>query len=200
MKINLIGNGPSIKYFDNSIGIRIGCNFAQPDLKPDWTMIADIKPVKKFYEGFQLCCPAMLSERAYDFIAKKTIKLSEDRLTIKRVVPFIHDKEIHHKWGMNSAQHAVYYGIQEHEPTEVHLWGCDSLWSSNIESTTDAIVHKNLEFMNEQEVYYTWRDYWNKIFIDNPTIQFVVHGPEKPDLQEADNYEWQDHSSMRKMG
>ena len=189
-KIHILGNGPSLLNFDKSTGIRVGCNFAQPDLNPDWTMIADIKPVKKLYEGYQLVCPAVLSERANDYIHKKTIKLSEDRIQIRRVVPFIKYEDIHEKWGMNSAQHAVHYALEENQADEVHLWGCDSLWSTNIESSTDALVHKDLVFMNSQNIYFTWRDYWNRIFEDNPKTIFVVHGPEKPDLKHADNYEW----------
>lgn len=189
-KIHLLGNGPSILNFDKSDGIRIGCNFTQPDLNPEWTIIADIKPVKKFYEGYQLKVPAVLSERAYDYITKKTIKLSEDRLQIRRVVPFIKYPDIHERWGMNSAQHAVHYAIEEYSPKEVHLWGCDSLWSTNIESSTDEIVRKDLDFMNHTQVYLAWRDYWNRIFIDNPDVLFVVHGPEQPDLQHTENYEW----------
>lgn len=190
MKLHVLGNGPSIQHFDHSDGVRIGCNFTQPDLNPVWTMIADIKPVKKFYEGYQLCCPAVLTERAQAFVAGKTIKLSTDRLTIHKVVPFLRNKEIHERWGMNSAQHAVWYGIEEFSPTEVHLWGCDSLWSTNIESSTDKVVHKDLEFMNSQKIYFTWRDYWSYIFSENIDVTFVVHGPERPDLESADNYRW----------
>lgn len=189
-QIHLLGNGPSILNFDESDGIRIGCNFTQPHLNPHWTMIADIKPVKKFYEGYQLTCPAVLSERAYDFICKKTIKLSEDRLKIHKVVPFIRYSDVGKRWGMNSAQHAVHYAIEEFSPKVVNLWGCDSLWSSSIESSTDSIVPKDLDFMNGEHIYFAWREYWNRIFIDNPEVQFIVHGPEKPDLKPTDNYTW----------
>jgi hypothetical protein len=189
-KLHVIGNGPSHIAFDESDGIRVGCNFAHADRGLTWTMIADIKPVKKLYEGVALPCPAVLSERASAFVAGKTLKLDERRLTIHKVVPFLRRKAIHDRWGMNSAQHAVWYGIEEFQPDEVHLWGCDSLWSTNIESTTDQIVHKDLTFMNSQHIYLVWRQYWNYIFNYHPNIKFYVHGPEKPDLEEAENYTW----------
>lgn len=190
MKLHVLGNGPSISYFDESDGVRIGCNFTQPQLNPTWTMIADIKPVKKLYEGIALCCPAVLTERAQAYTQSKSLKLDTNRLTIHKIVPFLRRKSIHERWGMNSAQHAVFYGIEEFKPSEVHLWGCDSLWSSNIESSTDQIVHKDLQFMNSQEIYYVWRDYWNYIFESNGDVQFVVHAPEEPDLKPAKNYRW----------
>ena len=190
MKLHLIGNGPSNKYFDFSDGKRIGCNFSDKKWEPDLTMMADVKPVLKLYQGVSLPCPAIISERAAAFVAGKTMKLSKDRLTIHRVVPFLKRKAIHEKWGMNSAQHAVWYGIDEYSPTEIHLWGCDSLWSTNIESSTDAIVHKDLEFMNTQNIYLVWREYWNYIFETYPDIHFYVHAPKKPDLKEVDNLTW----------
>lgn len=190
MKMHLIGNGPSINLFKNESGIRVGCNFTNADLKPDWTMIADIKPVKKLYEGINLPCPAIITQRAYNFTAEKAVKLPAERMTIKRIVEFVRWDDVDPKWGMNSAQHGVWYGIEEHAPQEVHIWGCDSLWSTNIESSTDNIVSKNLELMNKTKIYLVWREYWNSIFYKYPNIEFVVHGPEKPDLKSADNYSW----------
>lgn len=189
-KMHLIGNGPSIKYFDNTEGIRIGCNFSDAKYNCEWTMIADIKPIKKLYEGTNLPCPAVITERAANFGKNKAVKLPPQRMTVHRVVPFIHWPDVHHKWGMNSAQHAVVYALEEFDVDEINLWGCDSLWSSDITSTTDQIVHKDLEFMNKTNVYFAWRDYWNKIISDNNNITFKIHGPEKPDLKEQPNLEW----------
>jgi hypothetical protein len=189
-KLHVIGNGPSYKSFDESEGIRVGCNFAHKDLGLTWTMIADVKPVKKLYEGIELPCPAVLSERAHAFVAGKTLKLDEKRLTIHKVVPFLRIKQVHPKWGMNSAQHAVWYGIGEFQPTEVHLWGCDSLWTTDITSTTDAIVHKDIVFMNNQHIYRTWRDLWSYIFKFHSNVNFYVHAPIEPHLDKSPNYRW----------
>ena len=190
-KIHILGNGKSVHYFDKSEGLRVGCNFTQPRYKPDWTMIADIKPIKKFYEGYRLCCPAILTERAHRFTVHKSVKLSKEFLDVIDVVEFIRWMDVCKQWGANSAQHATHYAIQRTpEVQEVHIWGCDSLWSSDIESSTDKIVHKNLEFMNTQNIYYVWRDYWDKIFSNSPNVQFTVHAPEKPFLKEAPNLKW----------
>lgn len=191
MKVHILGNGPSIGMFDNSEGVRVCCNHGVPELDPDWTMIADIKAIKPLYAGRQLPCPAIITKRVKEFIDSKVCKIGEDRIKIKKVVDFIHWEECDPKWGMNSAQHAVYHSILEHNPDEIHIWGCDSLWSSSIESSTDLIVPKNLEFMNKFHIYLAWRRYWNEIFRKYPNTQFIVHGPKKPDLDEADNYSWE---------
>lgn len=169
----------------------MGCNFSDTKWEPDLTMMADVKPILKLYQGVSLPCPAIISERSSAFIAGKTMKLSKERLTIHKVVPWQKRKSIHEKWGFNSAQFGVWYGIEEWpDTTEVHLWGCDSLWSTNIESSTDEIVHKDLKFMNSQNIYMVWREYWDYIFSEFPNITFYVHGPEKPDLKEASNLIW----------
>lgn len=192
MILHLIGNGPSIKHFPlDAEGTRIGCNFSDEKYNCAWTFIADIKPIKSIYEGQRLPCPAILSDRANEFIEKKAFKPDPRNIEIYKVVPFIKRKDIHKRWGMNSAQHAVWYGLEEFKPKEVHLWGCDSLWSSDITSATDKIVHKDLDFMNGTEVYYTWRDYWNYIIDINRHTKFIIHGYQKPDLKEEINMIWE---------
>lgn len=191
MILHILGNGPSVESFPlDSKGNRIGCNFTDEKFNCDWTMIADIKPIKRLYEGYNLPCPAVLTDRAHAFTEKKAVKMDPRRMKLHRVKPFLRRKNIHDRWGMNSAQHATWYGIEEFKPKEVHIWGCDAIWSTNIESSTDLIVHKDVEFMNKTEIHFCWRDYWNYIIEHYAPIKFYVHAPEKPDLKEVSNLKW----------
>lgn len=182
MAIHVLGNGPSIDIFKRDIwpdsDVYIGCNFSDEKLRPDYTVMIDVKATKKFSEGLKLSIPVVFSKRNKGFMDTQLMKPPEDAYIIKDVMENIHWKEIHKSWGLNSAQHAVMYALSHESDTNMlHLWGIDSFWSDNLKSNTDAIMRPNVGDRIREDIADPWRIFWQHIFIKNPNTQFRIHAP-----------------------
>lgn len=189
MVIHTLGNGPSIRLFDRDAwpetDVFVGCNFSDIDLRPDYTMIVDVGAMKMFRGGkdaYQLDIPAVLTQRAYDYIDKDTKgwhTMTPGKINVIDVIPLERDRSIARRLAMNSGQHAVLYAIRQNpEIDTVHLWGIDSFWSDDLESKSDAIVRpKQTTRRIKPSVVSQWNGYWKKVFSDHPNHTFVVHGP-----------------------
>lgn len=187
MSIHILGNGPSIRLFDRSAwgnsDIFVGCNFSDVSLGPDFTMIIDVQATKQFFgaEAQTLKIPAVLTNRAYDYIEKTGWhKIDSSRLHIVDTMETVRNRSLDRKLAANSGQHAAVYGIQKctgHEDT-VHIWGSDSIWSNEITSSTDRIVrpsHKGPRI--KPNIATTWDKYWAWIMDQYRDTEFVVHAP-----------------------
>lgn len=182
MAIHVLGNGPSIEIFNRDIwpesDIFVGCNFSDVNLRPNYTVMVDVKATKKFVEGLKLTIPVVLSKRNKGFMDTQTMKPPEDAFILKDVMDNIHLKELHTSYGLNSAQHAVMYSIKnETDLSVLHLWGIDSFWSNNLLSNTDSIMRPNVGDRIREDIANPWREFWKHIFIKNPDTQFYIHAP-----------------------
>jgi hypothetical protein len=182
--LHIVGNGNSENLFLRSdypsADIVIGCNFSNPKHRPDLTIMIDIKPFMKFYEGVVLTIPLVISERCENYVLKDMggwDKVPKGSLLLSDVIPMIHPKE--RPYPMNSGHHATLYGINEvleHTKT-IHLWGFNSFWSDDMSSLTNAYVQRSEHAKTNNRVSETWRNYWVEIFNSNPSIEFCVHCP-----------------------
>lgn len=208
MAIHILGNGPSIRFFDRDAcpetDVFVGCNFSDTGLRPDFTVIVDVQAMKKFRggtkKGYRLEIPAVVSQRAYDYIDKDSggwRTMAPDLIDIKEVIPLERDTSIARKLAMNSGQHATVYSIRtytDHAST-VHIWGVDSFWSDDLESKTDAIIRPEQRGRRiKPDVTRQWNDYWRKIFRDHSSTEFIIHAPSNV-TRVVDGIE--DHSNVR---
>jgi len=188
-KIHILGNGPSIKDFPLDIdGIRIGTNFSDAKLKPIHTFINDGKPLDMILSGeVSLEYPIVISTRAVEKAQLYEKKPKYDNTIIKFIVDFIKYDHLHERLGLNSAQMATVYGIKQFLPKEVHIWGCDSLWSDDISSSTDSYIPSKGCNSSINEL---WRNQWDYLISQNPERTFFIHGKGTPLLQSQSNVRW----------
>ena len=202
MTIHILGNGPSVSLFNPSdwpdTDVRVGCNFSDPTLSPQYTVIVDIRAMRQFRggsdSGYRLSIPAVLSDRAYNHISDSRggwDRIPNDLINVVDVIPLIRDKSISKDMAMNSGQHAAVYAIGKTNAQEtgesVHLWGCDSFWTDDIRSSTDYIVgHRRSPdgSRTRKRIIPPWHEYWRKIFTEYPTVPFYIQVG--PDIQESE--------------
>ena len=190
MAIHILGNGPSIKFFDREewpdSDVFVGCNFSDESLRPDYTVIVDVRAMKQFRVGkkygYRLNIPAVISERANKYIAEDTggwEKMADGMVNVIEVMPTESDKTISKRLAMNSGQHGVIHSIRNNpEEDTIHIWGTDSFWSDDIVSSTDKIVRPNHKGPRvKPRITTKWMRYWRKILRDHPRYNFIVHCP-----------------------
>ena len=205
MTIHLLGNGPSLDLFNrdewSDSHTFVGCNFSDPSLRPDYTVIVDVRAIKKFIEPepYVLTIPAVVSRRAYDYVQKHHgwENVSHSVIEIIDAIDLIRDRRISKNLAMNSGQHGVVYSIRKHSclgsiHQDVHIWGTDSLWSTDIVSKTDPIARPNHKGSRVRpRITKRWNSYWKKIFIDHPYHTFTIHAPKEArvvkDIASLDN-------------
>lgn len=191
MAIHILGNGPSIRLFDRNTwpetDVFVGCNFSDEALRPHYTVISDVRPMKHFRGNPNsrrvLNIPAVITTRANRYIQKDTggwDKVQEGYINVVDVMPLIRDRNIARRFAMNSGQHAVAYAIKHSDGNHdsVHLWGIDSFWTTDIQSSTDKIVRPSHKGSREKpHVTEQWMKYWLKIFDDHRSYKFMIHHP-----------------------
>lgn len=183
MAVHVLGNGPSIEIFDRNVwpenDLFVGCNFSDSELRPDYTVMVDVRPMKFFYQGTGIdFCPTVLSEKAHNYIKNdKKGRIPSGALEIKEIIQMIKFEEIHKKWSLNSGQHATMYVLKNEPHEQIHLWGIDTFWTNALKSNSDAIVRPNADDRVREDIADPWRQFWRKIFNDHTTHRFYIHAP-----------------------
>lgn len=189
MTIHILGNGPSLSLFDRSeypdTDIFVGCNFSDESLRPNYTVLIDVKAINKFRGSqnsrMKLNIPVVISDRANNYIEKKSSgwnTIPSDNINVIDVMPIIRDKSVSKSLAMNSGQHATMYATEkEPEHKEVHLWGMDSFWTENISSDTDKIMRPETAGNPRVKPHIRnhWIKYWNIVFSSRKDNRFFIH-------------------------
>ena len=186
--IHILGNGPSLSLFNRNDwsedDLFVGCNFSNPKLQPDYTVIMDAKPMIKLFEGYKLSIPAVISDRCKRLVEKEKggwRKLPTDAINVIDTMPMIHPNG--YKYPMNSGHHATLYAIKQNINTvkEVHLWGFDSFWTDDISSNSDIHFRGGkITTRPRKPVVNKWRMHWDKIFADHDQhINFIIETTNK---------------------
>ena len=185
MSIHILGNGPSIRLFDRDswpkTDVFVGCNFSDSNLRADYTSVIDVGAMKHILKGRDPGVPLLLSTRAARYGDKNDSSWREKATEIRDVMDLRRDRKISRNLSMNSAQHGTVYSIREHPDHGcVHLWGIDSFWSTDIRSTTDAIVRPSqANGRDRPKITRQWNGYWHKIFSEHTDHEFVIHRPHR---------------------
>lgn len=187
--IHILGNGPSLSQFNRNEWPDdhefVGCNFSDPELRPDYTVIMDTKPIIKLFGGYKLSIPAVISDRCIKYIEKEKSgwrKIPSDAINVIDTIEMIHEKGW--KYPMNSGHHATLYAIKKHgnELKTIYLWGFDSFWSHDISSTSDVYFRNDTAPKLREPVVVEWRKYWNNIMTEHAHINFIIRGNENEKL------------------
>jgi hypothetical protein len=74
-----------------------------------------------------------------------------------------------------SAAHIATQWALDHDYTEIHLWGCDSIWQDTQETRTDELVPRNrMQF----DLYMHWREKWQPY----KNFNIIVHNTKEGTL------------------
>jgi len=193
MAIHILGNGPSLELFDRDTfpesDVFAGCNFSDPVLRPDYTSLIDVRAIKALIKGTRPAAPVLLSTRALRYADKLYPEWRDLVDGVEAVMDLCKYRSVSRSLSMNSAQHAVMYAIGAHQDHNiVNLWGMDSFWTDDMSSSTDPIVRKNHRGDRVRpQVTRVWREYWNRIFGDNPDFEFLIHGPSEVEKRVSTN-------------
>ena len=185
MGIHILGNGPSIQFFDRDVwpetDMFVGCNFSDPSFRVHYTSVIDVAAMKHIVKGRVPSAPLLLSTRAAEQADKISEEWRDRTVGIEAIVDLPRDRTISRNLSMNSAQHATVYTLRRYpDHSEVHLWGIDSFWSTDLESRTDVVVRPNQRTPRvKPKITRQWNGYWHKIMSDHTNHVFVIHRPSR---------------------
>lgn len=157
----ILGNGPSKHAYDLSGDYVLGCNIPSAEFSVDATVICDEEIIWILYQKPDLVqCPIIISTKAYE-------KMKQLRIDSNY---YIHHVFKPKEW-YNTAHYAAEY-LVEFGCDEIDIWGCDSIFSNDISSSTDEYVKKEDPVGDRFTKH--WRRIWNDIFESYVNIKFKV--------------------------
>mgnify|MGYP000007490627 CR=1 FL=1 len=162
----VLGNGPSKKMFNRVGDFVLGCNIPSQEFSVDATVICDEEIVWVLKNDFTLIqVPVIISTKVFE-------KMKELKIVEKfEILHVFKPKE----W-YNSAHYAAEYLI-EYGCSEVHVWGCDSIFENDTKSETSKYT---VQTTNADERFIkNWRRVWQEIHNSNGHIDFVVYRLDK---------------------
>jgi hypothetical protein len=157
----VLGNGPSKQLYDRGGDFVIGCNIPTKEFSVDATVICDVEVVwiLKSNPALMDDTPLIISTNVFEKM--KELKIVDDYIILDVFKP--------RDW-YNSGHYAAQYLI-DNGCSDVHIWGCDSIFESTLDSSTDQHIEKN---MDKERFIKNWRRVWEDIRVNNPTTNFVA--------------------------
>lgn len=160
MDFDIIGNGFSNRFFQQSSGYTIGCNIPTHRIPVNALSIIDNQPIvwmknNNWHPRVPVYCTAQAKA-----VAQKNNRQGD-------WMPVYEKRERY-----NAGLHAALYA--SNLTTTVHLWGFDSLFSNDLTSQMDALVPRN----SRPPLNKWWRPHWLELFITNKTVDYYIHLPQ----------------------
>lgn len=157
MKAHILGNGPSIDLFESDGEYTVGCNFQRVPV--DLSVIVDCKPFL-IYKGNRSLIPnnRIITSR----YAMPTL-VEQD---LVREFDIIHTIEQLEKY--QSSGHIAVDWCLDHDYTEIHLWGFDSIWEDTQETRSDELIPRNRA---QFDLFVHWRERWQSY----KNLNIIVH-------------------------
>ena len=176
MRAHVLGNGESWVHFKKvaESDFVVGCN--KPNTDVDATVIVDLRFFYKLLDRIEplvISCPIITNEKC-----KKQFQ-AKNRNTDKIILKEVYSPPI--KFKAISSAHIATLWLIENDYDEIHIWGCDSLKTNSMESTTDIIVdgyYKNEDNQTVLEVINNWKENWDMIVKEYPNSSLIFHNEE----------------------
>lgn len=154
-QLAIIGNGPARDLYGTFEGDICVCNVPQIEIDYDYISVIDRKCVDYYIaKNIHLEKPIYTLEVMHNVFKKHGFKNSEPKFKEKL---------------MNSAATAAYY-FADHYDT-IWLYGCDSLWSSEVKSYQDTLIPRPTRPSN---LHLQWRKHWQRVWEKGNNF-FIVH-------------------------
>lgn len=157
----VLGNGPSKNSYDRTGDFVIGCNIPSEEYSVDATVICDEEIAWILKNDFTLIdVPVIISTKVFEKF--KEFKIDQHFTILHVFSP---------KDWYNAAHYAAEFLIRN-ECDEIHLWGCDSIFSNTVSSTTGKLIPQTTN--GDDRFIRNWRRVWNEIHVNNPNVHFVA--------------------------
>ena len=89
---------------------------------------------------------------------------------------------------------AAHYLCTKFKPTELHMYGFDSLFNFDLRSCSDFYLQSDRDDANTARLTQNWRNVWPSQFAEFPNVKFVLHGAHRDlKVNVPDNVEVQVH-------
>lgn len=178
---NIIGNGDQAMMFNDSRrGLRITCNLPPFAINNVYaTTIVDFKMCRALNDGsvdlsmLNWICGSR--PRIY-CLQQNPAFYHKFRKNIRMFYTTVPDYA-ENATNFNCGHVATHYASNQLESDEIHLWGFDSLFDSNMRSFTDTVLISDRGIQNNQRLMDLWRPIWESIFNEFPETEFVLHHP-----------------------
>jgi hypothetical protein len=161
---HLLGNGPSKKLFERVPDVPVfGCNLGDDRIQLEAVFIMDQTVINHIQNNaVAMACPIIVPGSMESHV-RKYVKTATVYDTV--------DRELVN--GESTGHKAVEYLLKK-GCREIHMWGFDSLYESNVLSDTQAKIPGSIAV---QENYLRWRERWDQIFESEDAQQsiFFIH-------------------------
>jgi len=191
--VHLIGNGPSAGLYNKKgvKGAKYTCNLPPFNVPgANTTFMVDFKMMRAIHSG-SVKVPG-------DWIVGHRPKIYMQNNPDFRMRYASHIKEIftekpdyvENYRDFNCGHMAAYYILTRKNPTNLHLYGFDSLFDFEIRSCTDFYLISNREEDNTHRLTNVWREVWEKMFNEFNDVHFTIyHKHDKIKINKPDNVE-----------
>lgn len=176
--VHVIGNGDSADLYNKEErkGLKLTCNlppFPVPNVYA--SCIVDFKMMKAITEGVIDVPgewvlgyrPKIWMEKHPDFYMRRAQQIKEFFVEKPKYVVNYTD--------FNCGHMAVYYAIKKFNPTEINIYGFDSIFDMNLRSTSDFFMISDRQANNNVRLNGNWRPIWHKLFNEFDSINFRLH-------------------------
>lgn len=188
MRINVLGNGDHAFHFERGTeGKLLICNmppFEIPRSEVHATCMVDYKMMKALAEGH-------IKLNMYDWIlgtrprhwmemhGQFYMKYSQNIKAMHTHIPdyAILEGQSPQQGATNySCGHlAVDYACRKMGATEVHLYGFDALFDTNLRSYTDLLLESDRSSQNTHRIANNWRPVWHGMFKEFDNVKFFLY-------------------------
>lgn len=179
---HLLGNGDSANLFDHGCkGTRIICNMPPFHVDKVYaSVMVDFKMMYALSEGslnldmYQWVLgtrPKIWMEQRPDFYMKHAHRVKDFYLTVPEYAG--------NATNFNCGHMAAHYICNKHKPTEVHMYGFDSIFDKNMRSITDLYLSSDRSDVNNFRLLNNWRPIWNGIFDEFKNVKFYLYHKHK---------------------
>ena len=176
--VHVIGNGDSADLYNKTErkGLKLACNVPPFEVNGIYaSCIVDFKMMKAITEGvidvpgewvlgFR---PKVWMEQHPAFYIKRSPQIKEF-FTVK-------PKYVANYTDFNCGHMAVYYAIKKFNPTEINIYGFDSIFDMNLRSTSDFFMISDRKANNNVRLNTNWRPIWENMFNEFNSIKFKLH-------------------------
>lgn len=176
--VHVIGNGDSAAFYKPSKGIKITCNLPPFEVEDVYaTCVVDFKMCRALNEGsvnldgFQWICGFRPHKYCTEMNSKFYMKHAH------RIRNFYLDLPNYagNYTNFNCGHFATHYAANKLEADEVHMYGFDSLFDSNMRSYTDLVLNSDRGDVNSFRLIENWRPIWQGIFNEFTNTKFVLY-------------------------
>jgi len=155
---HVIGNGDSNRSVHIPVHFTVSCNIPTHSVPFDVTTIIDTRVIDVMLErSVRFTQTIWCTQVVRDYARKKSVEGE-----------FLALLEPQHR--KNSGHHAADQCARMGY-AQVHLWGMDSMFRSDLSSQMDAIIPRP----GRANMTVEWRDHWRRIFDHHIKTKFYVH-------------------------